>query len=280
MPESMTGGAQSSGLRSESTGASPAGGDLQRNAEHTARSIAEDLKKAGAEKANTGLKERADTTQQFAESVSAAARNFESQPVLGRLANEAADAVERVSKELRTADVDQLLRQVRTVARTNPALFTLGAVALGFGLARFFKAGDTEATSSSTAASGHLAGGSPSSAAWPTNGSGGMSGTSSGGRDPPARPEARSASRRAVPRARLRRPDRRARLRRHRRRHGPIAAHVVAAVPWRRVTCRRIHSWLEYIPDNDALPGANSTHRLPDRRPRSSDAALGPGAAA
>jgi hypothetical protein len=118
--------------------------DLQRNARDTARTLADELKRAGTEKAGSGLETAAATTERLAESVGAAARQFDddAQPMLGRITHEAADAIDRVSRQLRTADVDQLVGQARTLARTNPALFTLGAVAVGFGLSRFFKASE------------------------------------------------------------------------------------------------------------------------------------------
>lgn len=123
--------------------AGSAGPTLKDGVRQTARSVTDDLKRAGLTKANEGLEAAAETTRRLADSVSEAATGFTAreQPIMGRLAGEAAEALEHVSQRLRTSDVDHLVGEVRSLARTNPALFTLGAVALGFALSRFFKAG-------------------------------------------------------------------------------------------------------------------------------------------
>lgn len=64
------------------------------------------------------------------------------QPTLGRFAEDAASSIGEVSERLRSGSIDQLLGDAHRLARSNPGLFVLGSVAVGFGLARFLKASD------------------------------------------------------------------------------------------------------------------------------------------
>ena len=58
---------------------------------------------------------------------------------VAQYADEAADQVERFSGYLRENDVDQIMDEVRNLARSRPALFLGGAAALGFFGTRFLK---------------------------------------------------------------------------------------------------------------------------------------------
>jgi hypothetical protein len=66
---------------------------------------------------------------------------------VAQYADRAADQVEQFSGYLRENDVDQLLDEVRNVARSRPALFLGGAAALGFFATRFLKSSSEEASS-------------------------------------------------------------------------------------------------------------------------------------
>ena len=61
-----------------------------------------------------------------------------------RMADWAADGLERVSNTLRNKDLDGMLRDVQSFARTQPVTFFVAAAALGFLATRFLKAGTGE----------------------------------------------------------------------------------------------------------------------------------------
>ena len=61
--------------------------------------------------------------------------------------DQASDQVERFSGYLRETDVDQILNEVRGLARRRPALFLGGAAVLGFLGTRFLKSSSQEGTS-------------------------------------------------------------------------------------------------------------------------------------
>jgi hypothetical protein len=60
---------------------------------------------------------------------------------VGRMAEWAADGLERVSSTLRSKDLDGMLREVQSFARQQPVAFFATAVAAGFLATRFLKAG-------------------------------------------------------------------------------------------------------------------------------------------
>jgi hypothetical protein len=51
----------------------------------------------------------------------------------------------QLSGGLRERDVDEFARELGALARRNPGMFLAGSVALGFGVARFFKARSPDA---------------------------------------------------------------------------------------------------------------------------------------
>ena len=61
-----------------------------------------------------------------------------------RIAEWAADGLERVSNTLRTKDLNGMVREVQSFARTQPVAFFCAAAAAGFLASRFFKAGTTD----------------------------------------------------------------------------------------------------------------------------------------
>lgn len=78
---------------------------------------------------------------------------------LARYAGELAGSMNRFAEGLQNRSVDQLVGDVQSLARRNPALFLVGSVALGVVLARFLKASgqregaDTESYAETVAAS-------------------------------------------------------------------------------------------------------------------------------
>ena len=61
-----------------------------------------------------------------------------------RMADWAADGLERVSNTLRNKDLDGMLRDVQSFARSQPVTFFVAAAAVGFLATRFLKAGTGE----------------------------------------------------------------------------------------------------------------------------------------
>lgn len=60
---------------------------------------------------------------------------------VGTMANWAADGLERVSSTLKTKDMNGMLREVESFARSQPVAFFAAAAAVGFFATRFLKAG-------------------------------------------------------------------------------------------------------------------------------------------
>lgn len=66
---------------------------------------------------------------------------------VAQYADKTSDQVERVSGYLRETEVDEMVDEARGFARSRPALFLGGALALGFLGARFLKSSSQEAAS-------------------------------------------------------------------------------------------------------------------------------------
>jgi hypothetical protein len=84
----------------------------------------------------------ADKVDSLADSVSAAAAEMHGEDV-ARLSGHVramADGLRRLSEGLREKSADEILHDVRRVARENPTLFVAGSIAIGFGIARFARA--------------------------------------------------------------------------------------------------------------------------------------------
>ena len=79
----------------------------------------------------------------FAGALRKAARESDggNQASTARMAEWAADGLERVSSTLRTKDLDGIMREVQSFARSQPVAFFCAAAAAGFLASRFFKAG-------------------------------------------------------------------------------------------------------------------------------------------
>jgi hypothetical protein len=63
---------------------------------------------------------------------------------VGRMAEWAADGLERVSSTLRSKDLDGMVREVGSFARSQPVAFFFAAAAAGFLATRFLKAGSQQ----------------------------------------------------------------------------------------------------------------------------------------
>jgi hypothetical protein len=118
--------------------APPTGDEIVREAQHlgdraveTAQDMAQRQKAAGAER-----------VEHVAEAMRSSAEQLESsEKQLAELVGSAAGQLENFAHSLREKDFSALLAEMEDFGRRQPAVFMGAAVALGFGIARFAKAG-------------------------------------------------------------------------------------------------------------------------------------------
>ncbi|WP_241666746.1 hypothetical protein [Stutzerimonas nosocomialis] len=156
------------------TGSSSTGSQASEPLKEKAHQVADQAKSQGREQFEQFRGTAADQLEKVAQSAKAAASELEHQDSTGlsHYVSDMAQSMVRFADDLRGKSADDLLRDVNTLARNNPALFIAGSIALGFGLTRFAKASghrshpgsaDTRsmrtggATSSSTVSSSGLA---------------------------------------------------------------------------------------------------------------------------
>jgi hypothetical protein len=104
---------------------------------------AKDKLREQVDQRSTQTGERVGSTAQDVRSVAEELRKQgKDQPA--RLAEQAADRVERVGGYLKESDADRILRDVEDFGREKPWAVALGGLALGFGASRFLKASSTQ----------------------------------------------------------------------------------------------------------------------------------------
>ena len=74
---------------------------------------------------------------------------------VGRMAEWAADGLERASSTLRSKDLNGMVREVESFARSQPVAFFFAAAAAGFLATRFLKAGSPQASEPPSGAGVH-----------------------------------------------------------------------------------------------------------------------------
>ncbi len=105
---------------------------------------------ATKEQATGALNQQKDTAASslgsFAGALRKAARESDGggEASAARMAEWAADGLERVSDTLRSKDLNGIVREVQSFARSQPVAFFCAAAAAGFLATRFFKAGTGE----------------------------------------------------------------------------------------------------------------------------------------
>lgn len=119
--------------------------DLQQDLEQgkqQAAQLGEDAKREAKSRAEAGTARAADEIDQVAGAMDAAASQLRDSNAegLAEFAARAARSMSDMSERLRHRSVDELAEDASRLARDNPAMFLLGGVAIGFGLARFLKA--------------------------------------------------------------------------------------------------------------------------------------------
>jgi hypothetical protein len=118
-----------------------------------ARQQASNLASRGSEQAKSQLANQKHNASQRLTPVQAALRETaqqlrnQGQGQVGEYAEKAADQVERFSTYLRQTEVDEIIEEVRGVARRRPGLFLGSAAAVGFFATRFLKSTSEEASS-------------------------------------------------------------------------------------------------------------------------------------
>ncbi len=104
--------------------------------------LAQTAASAGKAQLDTGLGQAAGQVEQVAKVIDETADRLkrENHEGLAAYASQVAGSIESVANRLRNSSVDELATEARQLARSNPTLFLLGSVAVGFGLTRFLKA--------------------------------------------------------------------------------------------------------------------------------------------
>ncbi|MGQ0751498.1 MAG: hypothetical protein ACT4PS_13255 [Betaproteobacteria bacterium] len=129
-PEQQTAGAGSAAARGDSIG-------------ETGRAQAEAVWNDAKASVRSVLNERQRSTaaelHDFANALRGAARNIDQRGPVVRVAEQAADGLEQLSGKLRSKDLDGLIHDVESFARSQPAVFLGMAVAAGFLAVRFLK---------------------------------------------------------------------------------------------------------------------------------------------
>jgi hypothetical protein len=107
------------------------------------RAQAEAIWSDAKESVRSALNERQHSTaaelHDFANALRGAARNVDQRGPVIRVAEQAADGLEQLSGKLRSKDLDGLIRDAESFARSQPAVFLGMAVAAGFLAVRFLK---------------------------------------------------------------------------------------------------------------------------------------------
>ena len=107
------------------------------NVKEQARNFAEQQKEAGAEQIGN-----------MAGAIHDAAHELEGQmPKAASYVHDAASRLESAAESLRERNIDEIVQNLGSFARSQPAAFFGGAVLAGFALSRFLKSSSTSQTS-------------------------------------------------------------------------------------------------------------------------------------
>ena len=117
----------------------------------TASQNVQDVKQTAKQQIAQQKDGAADTLGSFAGALRKAAHESDGGGAAG-MADWAADGLERVSATLRSNDLNGMVRQVESFARSQPVAFFFAAAAAGFLATRFVKAGVQSETAATSAA--------------------------------------------------------------------------------------------------------------------------------
>lgn len=107
-----------------------------------ANDVMDKAKTAGREQIESGKEAAATQAEKVADVIEQASAqlkdgNFQT---LADYTNELAGGIKNFSEGLHNRSVDELVSDIRDMARRNPTAFILGSVVVGIGISRFFKA--------------------------------------------------------------------------------------------------------------------------------------------
>ena len=120
---------------------------IREQASSFASEIGEELNRGVEDQKRRGL----EAVRSFAGAVDTAAQELEQQsPQVARYVRDAAESLQSLTRNIEGRNLNDLVRNATDLARSNPTLFMVGAVAAGFAIARFMK---------SSAQPGELSGG-------------------------------------------------------------------------------------------------------------------------
>ncbi|MGN8250514.1 hypothetical protein [Pseudomonas sp. SMV7] len=133
-----------------------------RNADHVhaigeeAGALLGEARQKGSEQLEHYRDSAADQLDSLQEGARSAAAALEGNDSLGlsRYLTQAAECMGDIAEQVRHESAESLLQRGAQLARSNPALFLAGSVAVGFAISRFMRASDTHAGTSSVAAHG------------------------------------------------------------------------------------------------------------------------------
>ena len=114
----------------------------------TASQNIQDVQQSAKDKLAREKDRAADTVGNLAGALREAVRGPGSDERAAHMAEWAADGLERVSSTLRSNDLNGMMRQAESFARSQPVAFFFAAAAAGFLASRFLKAGTSGASSS------------------------------------------------------------------------------------------------------------------------------------
>ncbi|MNI06801.1 hypothetical protein D3C73_597950 [compost metagenome] len=132
----------------------------EQNFQHLKEDLTESLGSA-REKADAQFGEYRDTAADQIEALAEGAKSFvnelQDHDGLGMsdYLTDMAASMSGLAGNLRGKSAEQLLHDGAELARSNPALFIAGSIAIGFGLSRFLKAGTSSTVGTSDPAAGH-----------------------------------------------------------------------------------------------------------------------------
>lgn len=147
------GGAQNASKTKEtSSGGAASGGGNESSENITGQAIGQVKDKAasliGEQKSSlaSGIGTVADSIRQIGENLRTGDENNQIASLVGKYGDTLAERVEKFSGYIEDRELRELVRDVETFARRNPALFVGGAFALGVIAARFLKSSNQQAS--------------------------------------------------------------------------------------------------------------------------------------
>lgn len=125
-------------LSDATSAAKSAGRSVKEQATQLGKDVGEELQKSASVQKERG----AEALHDFARAIERAADELEGQsPAVAGYIRDTAEKFRTLSANVSGKDVPELMKAVSDLARQYPAVFFGGALALGFGLTRFLKAG-------------------------------------------------------------------------------------------------------------------------------------------